>query len=82
MMKGTTGAKQSPLQVGMDFISKTYGSQWLVQTAGNHGMTINGSYRYGDWATFAYNKTWKSCLDPMNNVGWACAFVAKAGDNI
>ena len=82
MMKATVGAKQTPLNVGVDYANKAHASQLLFQTAGNYGMTFNGSYRIGDWATFAYNKSWKSATNPMNQVGWNCAFVAKANDNI
>lgn len=35
-------------------------------------MTFNSTYRVTDWMIFGVTKSWKSIMQPMNNVKWGC----------
>jgi len=74
LCKGTMNTNGTPLSVGASYLSGSLKGDLMVDTSKDYGMVINYTHQVAPWLIMGVNKKWKSALDPMNNVKWACGF--------
>lgn len=71
LAKGTYNSNATPGSFGFSFLNDTVKYDQLMETTGNNGMKINCTYQAAPWLILGCTKSWKSFMDPMNNVAWS-----------
>lgn len=53
-----------------------------VDTSKDYGSTVNMTWQVAPWLIYGGTKTWKSIMDPMNNVTWKAGFAGHFEKNL